>query len=406
MARATRSQRQSSQSQSQPTQTQRRRRATREDEDEEGEEVRMDGVDEDQEDAYDEDGLPGGDGDLNRKASDLVRLALFCEQRRTPLRRDEISKKVLGTKSRAFAEVYVRAQDILRKTFGMELVELQARSEVDDDPNQDTKKAMGVKKKAASSGVKTYILRSTLHPSIIESASLPNRDLLKVEQEQSKVGRYNKDVDDDDDDEGVKSTGSIFAWYRADQVGAVGVLHVILALILVNGRAISDNDLRSLLKRLRLSPTTSIPLSNQSTHQNLTTESYLTQLIRQSYLDRRSLGDPKPGGAKKRGRAAGASQAPKRTSGGGWGGDEDDNQYEWRWGPRAFAEVGEVAIAQFVAEFMVLRGRGRMAEEDGDEVDREDAGVRKGIEKMMSGIEKAAAGKLVDVYGAKMEKKA
>ncbi len=31
--------------------------------------------------------------DIDRKASDLVRLALFHEQRRIPLRRDEISKK-------------------------------------------------------------------------------------------------------------------------------------------------------------------------------------------------------------------------------------------------------------------------------------------------------------------------
>ena len=31
--------------------------------------------------------------DLERKANDLVRLALFNEQKRVPLRRDEISKK-------------------------------------------------------------------------------------------------------------------------------------------------------------------------------------------------------------------------------------------------------------------------------------------------------------------------
>lgn len=31
--------------------------------------------------------------DLGRKANDLVRLALFCEHKRTPLRRDDISKK-------------------------------------------------------------------------------------------------------------------------------------------------------------------------------------------------------------------------------------------------------------------------------------------------------------------------
>ena len=33
--------------------------------------------------------------DLGRKANDLVRLALFCEHKRTPLRRDDITRKVL-----------------------------------------------------------------------------------------------------------------------------------------------------------------------------------------------------------------------------------------------------------------------------------------------------------------------
>jgi hypothetical protein len=31
--------------------------------------------------------------DLGPKANDLVRLALFCEHKRTPLRRDDITKK-------------------------------------------------------------------------------------------------------------------------------------------------------------------------------------------------------------------------------------------------------------------------------------------------------------------------
>lgn len=58
----------------------------------------------------------------------------------------------------------------------------------------------------------------------------------------------------------------------------------------------------------------------------------------------------------------------------------------------------------------MLRGRGRGAAGDGeggeeDELDKGDASVKRGIEKMMSGIEKAAAGKLVNIYGVKTEKK-
>lgn len=53
---------------------------------------------------------------------------------------------VLGGKSRSFPDVMTRAQIILQKTFGMELVELHNVSEI-DDPNQKVIEAMNVKKK-------------------------------------------------------------------------------------------------------------------------------------------------------------------------------------------------------------------------------------------------------------------
>lgn len=57
---------------------------------------------------------------------------------------------VLGGKSRSFPDVMTRAQIILQKTFGMELVELHNVSEI-DDPNQKVIEAMNVKKKGALS---------------------------------------------------------------------------------------------------------------------------------------------------------------------------------------------------------------------------------------------------------------
>jgi hypothetical protein len=45
-----------------------------------------------------------------------------------PLRRDEISKKVMGSQRGAFKGVFEEAQNILRVTFGMELVELPTRA--------------------------------------------------------------------------------------------------------------------------------------------------------------------------------------------------------------------------------------------------------------------------------------
>jgi len=60
---------------------------------------------------------------------------------------------VLGNTPRAFKDVLERAQGILRATFGMELVELQSRAELDkedtskDNADGDRRKATGVKKK-------------------------------------------------------------------------------------------------------------------------------------------------------------------------------------------------------------------------------------------------------------------
>lgn len=107
MVRQTRSQRAPQASQSQPpraTQGGRSRRPQAEEEPEEDHHM-QDGPDEDE-------GGERGDGvslfilqgrvfpepartlqEIEKKARDLVRLALFHEQRRLPLRRDEISKK-------------------------------------------------------------------------------------------------------------------------------------------------------------------------------------------------------------------------------------------------------------------------------------------------------------------------
>src|ERR1700761_1133945 len=106
-----------------------------------------------------------------------------------------------------------------------------------------------------------------------------------------------------------------------------------------------------MLKRLGLTASGEIAFSAASTHRTLTLDAYLTNLIRQGYLDRQQVGaDPKKGKGK-RGRI---SQA-----------DEDSGQtYEWRWGPRAQSEVGEQAIGAFIADFMVTQERAEDAEDE------------------------------------------
>ena len=86
---------------------------------------------------------------------------------------------------------------------------------------------------ATAAGSKTYILRSTLDATIIEQAASSDERLL---EEELADGPDN----DDDDDDMPHNYGSIIAWSTADQLAALGLLHIILALILVNGRAISE----------------------------------------------------------------------------------------------------------------------------------------------------------------------
>jgi hypothetical protein len=58
----------------------------------------------------------------------MVRLALASEYSRLPIRRNDISTKVLGEQgSREFKVVFEQAQHELRSNFGMEMSELPAR---------------------------------------------------------------------------------------------------------------------------------------------------------------------------------------------------------------------------------------------------------------------------------------
>ncbi|KAJ7751006.1 MAGE family-domain-containing protein [Mycena maculata] len=400
MPRATtRSQKPARGLQAQPSQTQRsQKRWAEEPEDEE--------EDEDEEDEgrnMDVDDGEGGDEaeKLKRAANALVRLAMFTEHKRVPLRRDEISKKVLGSNTRSFARVLAAAQHILHNTLGMELVELRSRAELDKEtapPNtnqddlEEARKATGVKKKSAAAGSKTYILRSTLPARVIEQAALTREDILEEEAADAPS-------DDDDDDEvgGSAPSGSIISWCSADHVGPLGVLYVILALILVSGRVMGDQDLRATLKRLRLPAVGTIGFSAASTHRTLTLDAYLTTLLRQGFLDRQQVGEAKKGGNKgKRGRVAQAD-------------DEAGQTYEWRWGARAQSEVGEVAICQFIAEFMIGEdGHGREEPEEEEEgaggsgagrarTEKRRADKQSKLDKMAKGIERAAGGQLAEI---------
>ncbi|KAJ7583842.1 MAGE family-domain-containing protein [Mycena floridula] len=361
---------------SQPRQSQRGSRSQPDPEPEDMEED-DDDDDEDEDDANKMDVDEEGSDDISRKANQLVRLALFTEQKRMPLRREEITKKIMGSNTRAFNRVFEAAQGKLRKIFGMELLELRSRAELAKDAtgpgNAEEEQPKKSKKKAAVSGSKTYILRSVLDPALIERACTAYPALIAEEPE----------VDSDfDEDSCVRTNGSIISWSTSDQLGPLGIVYVILSLILVSGRVIGDAELRTHLKRLRLSPTAKVAFTPLSPHREITMDAYLTNLVKQGYLDRQQIGETKkPKGGAKRVRAEAD--------------DESGIQYEWRWGNRAEGEISEKALAEFVAELMV----GNAREEDDEEVARRPRGQQRGgarKEKMLGGIAKAAGGSLAD----------
>jgi melanoma-associated antigen len=160
-------------------------------------------------------------------------------------------------------------------------------------------------------------------------------------------------------------------------------------------------DLRAHLKRLRLDSGTNIPYSTHATQQSQTVDAFLSQCQRQGYVERSRMGDAQGGtnkaGGGKRGRAAAAKQ-----------GGAEDAQYEWRWGPRASAEIGELGIARFVADFMVERKQhdGRVTEDEDEDDDprarrerekKRQAEAKSKLSKVMTSIERSAGGALSDV---------
>lgn len=91
---------------------------------------------------------------------------------------------------------------------------------------------------------------------------------------------------------------------------------------------------------------------------------------------------------------------------------EEGTSFEWRWGSRAHSEVGEQAIAQFVAEFMVghisnrRRGNEDESEEEGN-VGRRGANRHpkskeeekdKILQNMLKGITRAVGGPLQEIH--------
>ncbi|KAI8941244.1 hypothetical protein NX059_002476 [Plenodomus lindquistii] len=66
----------------------------------------------------------GGSGSLQQLSKGLVRYALACEYSRKPIKRQDVNEKVLGSHTRMFKEVFLKANADLMDVFGMHMVEL------------------------------------------------------------------------------------------------------------------------------------------------------------------------------------------------------------------------------------------------------------------------------------------
>ncbi|KAL2843625.1 MAGE family-domain-containing protein, partial [Aspergillus pseudoustus] len=97
----------------------------------------------------------------------LVRLALSSEYSRQPIRRVDISNKVLG-ESRQFKPVFEQAQKVLMETFGMQLTELPGREKVTIQQRRAAQKV-----ERPSSTNRSWILTSTLPPAYRKQDILP-----------------------------------------------------------------------------------------------------------------------------------------------------------------------------------------------------------------------------------------
>ena len=90
-----------------------------------------------------------------------------------------------------------------------------------------------------------------MDPILIEHAAQTEADIFEAEAGDQSVlfpSLFNPDEADSEDDEEddaervPKYYGSLISWTKGDQLGAIGVLYVILALVLVNGRIMSDSE--------------------------------------------------------------------------------------------------------------------------------------------------------------------
>jgi len=209
--------------------------------------------------------------ELERKVKDVVRLALFSELRKQPIRRDDMVKKVLHEHSRAFQVVFDKAQERLEDIFGMSLAELPSK-EKKSFGTGGSRKPVGNKDKPST---KSYVLKNVL-------------------PQEYRVS-------------------DIISWEKNNEEDIMGLLTVILSLIHVNGRVLSDDQLAHYFRRLYLVDNDKFDL-----------EKLLSTFVKQGYLDK------------------------QKTNRSDQSQNSEKEPLEYRWGPRAKIEMPESNLVEFI----------------------------------------------------------
>jgi hypothetical protein len=115
----------------------------------------------------------------------MVRLALACEYSRTPIRRGDITTRVLGANNRQFKAVFAEAQIQLRGTFGMEMTELPQKEKVTLAQRRAAQKSQ-----TTSKGSTNWILTSVLPKRFRQPEILPPSQAPTLELESQYTGLY------------------------------------------------------------------------------------------------------------------------------------------------------------------------------------------------------------------------
>ncbi|KAJ5909008.1 hypothetical protein N7495_001690 [Penicillium taxi] len=168
----------------------------------------------------------------------MVRMAISSEYARLPIRRGDISTKVLGEQgARQFKKVFESAQNELRNRFGMEMTELPAKEKV-----TITQRRAAQKTEKSSSTTKSWVVTSVL------PHEYRNADILIPAK--------------------VPSTGT--------EATYIGLYTFIIAVIALNGGTLPEQKIIRYLARMRADDYT--PLDR--------TDKFLARLCKEGYLSR------------------------------------------------------------------------------------------------------------------------